>query len=440
LAVAGLIAFVVAISAGGLLNATAARLNQHRRRYLITDNEEDIAPDSEPYEEEQQSLIAMQIKPDPYADRDKLEMVLSGEAKLTQLRFMPDSFPDNKDSSYTGVYGIFCVYDDKLNKKEPAVYPTADHMMHTSDHCQEHRYTLPLNTVITAVTSHDNHTPTQKKLPLSGMLFHQGYSGAGLIANALSTFDNTVVVSEHTAIRDALSACDYIHNRFSTTNTCSSAKHKKLVMDVISLLSRSNVDDNMDHLYLKLDSASSVYIPMLRSMFPHAKWTFSYRTAEHVLAKSTEPKRNTCKNTRRQPSKAMSANALEHSIDLEELTTHEVCALHLSTLLDVAYQEHKSSGTGMLLSYDDDLLQGEDVLLDLVLPYLGLQTEIDSDPIMVKSRVDKVLSLKSNVRGIHSQDESKEWEYGNGGVVEDVPVSEEVRAASQLYMTSMTSL
>jgi hypothetical protein len=353
---------------------------------------------------------------------------------------MPDSFPDDNDASYTGVYGIFCVYDDKLNKKEPAVYPTADHMMHTSDHCQEHRYTLPLNTVITAVTSHDNHTPTQKKLPLSGMLFHQGYSGAGLIANALSTFDNTVVVSEHTAIRDALSACDYIHNRFSTTNTCSSAKHKKLVMDVISLLSRSNVDDNMDHLYLKLDSASSVYIPMLRSMFPHAKWTFSYRTAEHVLAKSTEPKRNTCKNTRRQPSKAMSANALEHSIDLEELTTHEVCALHLSTLLDVAYQEHKSSGTGMLLSYDDDLLQGEDVLLDLVLPYLGLQTEIDSDPIMVKSRVDKVLSLKSNVRGIHSQDESKEWEYGNGGVVEDVPVSEEVRAASQLYMTSMTSL
>jgi hypothetical protein len=352
---------------------------------------------------------------------------------------MPDSFPDDNDASYTGVYGIFCVYDDKLNKKEPAVYPTADHMMHTSDHCQEHRYTLPLNTVITAVTSHDYHTPTQKKLPLSGMLFHQGYSGAGLIANALSTFENTVVVSEHTAIRDALSACDYIHNRYST-NTCSSAKHKKLVMDVISLLSRSNVDDNIDHLYLKLDSASSVYISMLRSMYPNATWTFSYRTAEHVLAKSTEPKRNTCKSTRRQPSKAMSANALEHSIDLEELTTHEVCALHLSTLLDVAYQEHKRSGTGMLLSYDDDLLQGEDVLLDLVLPYLGLQTEIDSNPMMVKSRVDKVLSLKSNVRGIHSQDETKEWEYGNGGVVEDVPVSEEVRAASQLYMTSMTSL
>jgi hypothetical protein len=352
---------------------------------------------------------------------------------------MPDSFPDDNDASYTGVYGIFCVYDDKLNKKEPAVYPTADHMMHTSDHCQEHRYTLPLTKVITAVASHDNHLPTQKKLPLSGMLFHQGYSGAGLVANVLSTFDNTVVVSEHTAIRDALSACDYIHNRFST-NTCSSTKHKKLVMDVISLLSRSNVDDNIDHLYLKLDSAASVYIPMLRELYPYAKWTFSYRTAEHVLAKSTEPKRNTCKNTRRQPSKAVSANALEHNIDLEELTTHEVCALHLSTLLDVAYQEHERSGTGMLLSYDDDLLQGEDVLLDLVLPYLGLQEEIDSNPIMVKSRVDKVLSLKSNVRGVHSQDESQEWEYGNGGVVEDVPVSEEVRAASQLYMTSMTSL
>ena len=405
--IVGLIA--AAASAGrllfsGVIATTATRrLNSHQQLQL---NEDDEPPMGEIPQD--QSLIANQFMSDPYKGRDKLEMIKFGEAKLTQIRFLPDSFSDEGDGSddYTGIYGIFCVFNDKLNKQEPAVYPTIDHMMHTSDHCREHRYTLRLDEVVEAVTAHDNNAirsneeRIMKKLPLSGMLFHQGFSGAGLIANALTTFENTAVVSEHSAIRDALNACSYIHNRFNSDN-CSAVKQQKLVDDVISLLSRTS-DDTIDHMYLKLDSASSAYIHLLRSIYPDAKWTFNYRKAEHVLAKSTEPKRNICVTTRRQPSSVLAAQAIESDLDLEDLSSHELCALHLSTLVGVASHEHESTGTGMLISYDNDLLQ-ENALIELILPYLGVKKEIDANPTLAKERVDEILSMKSSVRGIRSQ-------------------------------------
>lgn len=437
---------LIAAAAAGLLTAvittTVTRLdgnNQQRRRQLTTDgnaaaaaapteHEEDVPPS------EEKSLIAMQFTADPYASRDKIEMIKSGEAKLASLRLYPDSLSEKNDpsGSYAGVYGTFCVFDDQLNKKDSALYPNVDHMMQTSNHCIENRYTLPINEVVEAVTSHDkysNRNERLQKLPLSGMLFHQGFSGAGLIANALATFDNTVVVSEHSAIRDALNACDYIHNRFNSDD-CSPTKHQKLVQDVISLLLRSS-DSKIEHMYLKLDSASSAYIPLMRSIYPDAKWTFDYRKAEHVLSKSTQPERNTCVLMKRQPSSVMASQASELNIDLEELSTHEVCALHLSTLVDVASQEHESTGTGMLISYEDDLLK-EDALIETILPYLGLQKEIDANPILTQARVEDVLSRKANIRGIHSQDVDNEWGVGSE---EHVPVSDEVRAASQLFMS-----
>ena len=435
---------LIVAAAAGLLTATiATRLGSRdfeRRRQLTTNNNDATSSSHDPPIREE-SLISMQFTANPYASRDKLEMIKSGEAKLVSLRLSPNSLSEanndgasRRSNGYTGVFGIFCVFDDQLNKKDPSVYPTVDHMVETSTHCIENRYTLPLNEVVDSVRSHDSNgirtEQSLKKLPLSGMLFHQGYSGAGLITNALTTFDDTLVVSEHSAIRGALNACDYIHNRFNS-NDCSPSKHQKLVQDVISLLSRTS-DPNMEHLFLKLDAASSVYIPLLRATFPNAKWTFDYRKAEHVLAKSTEPKRNTCILTKRQPSSVMASQALERNVDLEGLSTHEVCALHLSTLVDVATNEHESIGTGMLISYEDDLLQ-EDALIETILPYLGLQDEIDANPNEVRARIEKVLSTKTNLRGVHTLDAESEWSAGSE---EHVPVSEEVRAASQLFMQS----
>ena len=425
-----ILSLIVAATTGllaAVITTTVSRLNSHNdapRRQLLT-NDSSTAEDP-PIGEE--SLMVMQFSDDPHATRDKIEMIKLGEAKLASLRLSPDSLSEGSGasaSSYSGVYGIFCVYDDKLNKDNPAVYPTVDYMVQTSNHCIENRYTLPLDEVIDAVATHDGQSESITNLPISGMLFHEGFSGAGLIANVLTTFDNTLVISEHSAIRDALSACDYTRNRFKL-NDCSSSKHQKLIEDVVSLLSRS-CDPSIEHMFLKLDSSSSAYIPLLRTIYP-VPWTFDHRNSEQVLARAMHPKRNSCSLSKRQSPSAMALQATEYDFNIEELSTHEVCALHLSTLVDVASSEHESTDTGMLISYENDLLK-ENALIDTILPYLGMQPEIDVNPSMVQSRVNEVLSKKTNMRGIHSHD-AEEWVPSE----EVVHVSDEVRAACLLFM------
>jgi hypothetical protein len=272
-----------------------------------------------------------------------------------------------------------------------------------------------------------------RTLPVSGLLFHEGYSGAGLIMNALATFDSNLVVSEHTALRDSLDACDVERNRYLVED-CSPAAQRKLVEDVVMLLSRTT-DASARHLYLKLSSGSSAYIPMMLDIYPDAAWTFVYRNAEHVLAKTMERARSSaCIKSRRNPSSALSTKSSEHNVDLEGLTNTEVCSLYLSSLLDMATRVNEERGTGLLVSYDDELLRSNtDALLEVILPYYGLKQEIDADPESVRDKVSKVLAKKSNhpARG------------GEGVPIwtkEEIRVSDEVRAASTLFLKDSTDV
>lgn len=377
------------------------------------------------------SLIAQQFTEDPYAHRDRYEMIMNGELGLSSIRFAPSSFAaDDGGDDFTEVYGEFCVYDSTLNKQDPSTYSTVHDIMGTSEHCGEHRYMMPLREVVTAVTKYDSSRKSNmRQLPVSGLLFHEGYSGAGLISNALATFDSTLVIAEHPAIRDALSACDVIRNRYKIDD-CSSDKQQRLVQDVITLLSRTHATSSIQHLYLKLSSQSSAYLPELRSLYPDAKWAFVYRNADHALAKATQRKRSgVCMKARRNPSMALSTKSTEYNIDLEALSHHEVCALHLSTLLDAAFKEHDESGTGMLISYDDVILDNKsNAIVDDILPYLGMSKEIDANPQDVRERVSEILSLRSNSSRNNKQ-RDKKW---NG---ESIQVSDEIGIASKMFMS-----
>lgn len=383
--------------------------------------EEEEPPLELPYEAV--SLIAQQFAEDPYAHRDRYEMIVNGEAGLSSIRFAPTSFAvDDGGDDFTEVYGEFCVYDSSLNRQDPSTYSTVYDIMGTSEHCGEHRYTMPLREVMQVVTKEDTSgNSNMKQLPVSGLLFHEGYSGAGLISNALATFDSTLVIAEHPAIRDALGACDVIRNRYKSDD-CSSAKKQRLVQDVITLLSRTQSTSNVQHLYLKLSSQSAAYLPELRSLYPEAQWAFVYRDADHALTKATQRKRDgVCKKARRNPSMALSTKSTEYNIDLEALSDHEVCALYLSTLLDAAFKEHDESGTGMLISYDDVIVNNSNSVVNDILPYLGMSKEINANPQDVRERVADILSSRSN--------NAKEW---NG---ESIQVSDEVGHASKIFMS-----
>jgi len=381
--------------------------------------------------------------PDPYATRDHLKMILNGELFLSGIRYGPSSFKnaevttsnDDWRSDAYDVDGEFCVFDPSLNKSDPAKHPTVQDVASESLHCEEHRYTMPLAEVARAVRKQDGASSKRigvKRLPVSGLLFHEGYSGAGLLSNALTTFDSTLVISEHDALSEALAACDTLKNRYQVDN-CSSVKQQQLVHDVVTLLSRTSEShmenvQNVDKLYLKLQGASAAYLPTLRSLYPDAPWVFVYRNAEHALAKHMDSERSkACIETRINPSSALSSKCEENEVDLETLSHHEVCALHLASLLEMAFHEHEESHTGMLLSYDEDVKENVDGIVDVILTYLGLRNEIDADPVEVKERVEGVLSVRSNTSGLDPDD--RVW---NGETVE---VSKEVENAVKVFMS-----
>ena len=167
-------------------------------QYLRTDE----PPIDIPLGESPSSLIAAQFTTDPYSSHDHMDMILKGELNLAGLRFHPTSFASitndgSEDDDYNNVYGEFCVFDAQLNKKDPSYYPTNKDIMAESNHCGEHRYTIPLNEVMDAIKNNKENSDV-KTLPVSGMLFHQGYSGAGVIANTVTAFGSTHLVSEHT--------------------------------------------------------------------------------------------------------------------------------------------------------------------------------------------------------------------------------------------------
>ena len=372
--------------------------------------------------------------PDEYAERDHIQMILEGKLGLSDIRYVPHSFKggDEDDKVYDEIYADFCVYDMTLHKQDPSAYPAIRDVMGESRHCSEHRYSFPLREVMDAVREYDaRRDTTVRSVPVAGILLHEGRSGATLISNALAVAhpESTQVISEHPAILEALQACDDVRNKHLSED-CDVNKQQRLVQDIVLLLSRT-ADASIANLYLKMQSAASPYLHQLRTTFPEAKWAFFYRDADVALAKATQRKRNACIKQRRSPSSAMLAFSATNGVDLEAASNHEVCAMHLSTLINAAFEEHSSSGTGLLVSYDDDIIQsGGMPILDTILPYFGVvDANKDND---VKSRIMNVLTLNANARG--RSDEAKKWNPQD----DLADVTDEVKAASSKYLRDDT--
>ena len=51
---------------------------------------------------------------------------------------------------------------------------------------------------------------------------------------------------------------------------------------------------------------------------------------------------------------------------MEQLSSHDVCVLRLSTLFEEAMKEHTASDTGMLISYYDDISNSNGIIDDVL--------------------------------------------------------------------------
>jgi len=362
-------------------------------------------------------------------------MILEGKLGLSDIRYAPRSFirgDEDDDKVYDEIYADFCVYDMALHRKDPSSYPAVRDAMGESRHCSDHRYSFPLRDVIDAVREYDARPDTVvRSVPVTGVLLHEGRSGATLIANALAVAhpESTLVISEHPAVLEALQSCDKIRNKHLSED-CDVNKQQRLLQDIVLILSRT-ADASITNLYLKMQSAASPYLHQLRTAFPEAKWAFFYRDADTALAKATQGKRNACIKQRRSPSAAMLAYSTANGIDLEAASNHDICAMHLSTLINAAFEEHSSSGTGLLVSYDDDIIQPcSRTILDVILPFFGVDDANKDDD--VKSRVVKILTLNANARG--RTDKAKAWNPQD----DLADITDEVKAASSKYLKDDT--
>ena len=143
------------VSSGGIGGSSVGGGSSTTKQPLISGFNTAIYDEPPPFDEDppplineqhQDSLIAAQFTTDPYANRNHMEMILSGELGLAGLRYHPTSFAnsssnDGKEketsSYYTGVYGEFCVFNTQLNKNDPSYYPTIKDVMSESAHCGE---------------------------------------------------------------------------------------------------------------------------------------------------------------------------------------------------------------------------------------------------------------------------------------------------------------
>ena len=329
------------------------------------------------------SLLELQFSEDPYAHEDKIELIKTGILNLQGIRYQQTSFSNGK-TTYSDVYGDFCAYDATINKEDAMKYSTVSEAMLASDHCGDHPYSLPLREVVNAVKSYDS-AIGRSNPEVAGLIFHTDHAGAEDVTDAITTFANTLVVSEHPAVLDSLAACDTIRNRYSSDD-CSPDLQKQLVSDVIMLSTRS-ANASLDKAYLRFNPLSTPYISMAREVVPEAAWVFHYNDPKTILAKITEPRKNYCVYTNRQPSQKQAKKAEGYNLDLDGMSDEDLCALYLSTLLDAATEEHESTDTGLLVDYAS---LTTDFIITKELPYLGLQSEIDADSVAVSTVEEEV--------------------------------------------------
>jgi hypothetical protein len=338
------------------------------------------------------NLVELQFSEDPYKYEDKIELIKTGILNLQGIRYQATSF-SNCQASYSDVYGDFCAYDPTINKEDAMKYPTVSEAMLASDHCGDHPYSLPLKEVVNAVKSYDS-TIGRINPALAGLIIHTGLAGAEDVTDAITTFPNTLVVSEHPALHDSLAACDTIRNRYSSDD-CSPSLQQQLVSDVIMLSTRS-ANASLNKAYVRLHPTSTPYISMVREVVPNAAWVFHYNDPKTTLAKITEPRKNYCVYTGRQPSEKQAKKAEDYNLDLDGMSDEVLCALYLSTLLDAATEEHESTETGLLVDYAS---LTTDFIITKELPFLGLQSEIDADSVAVSSTVEEEVQKHSRVTG-----------------------------------------
>jgi hypothetical protein len=159
--------------------------------------------DEPPPELEDVSLIASQFSADPYANQDKMELIVSGKFTLIYVHMTSDD----------DFFGDFCEFDFQPQKDDPSLVPRFIDI-HETVHCQEHSVILPLLDVSRASRDcdHGSKSSTHSMIP-SAFVFHDPESGSTLLTNNIvASQPGSRLISESSAVENVLACAECSHD------------------------------------------------------------------------------------------------------------------------------------------------------------------------------------------------------------------------------------
>ena len=126
----------------------------------------------------------------------------------------------------------------------------------------------------------------------------------------------------------------------------------------------------------------------------------------------------------------VSSLAQSLDIDLNQLSKHKVCAVHLATFLQVARRAQEHWYRNFEFLYDENIIRtSSNAIVDDILSYLGVEeANLDSD---VRDEVSSILALKSNASG--DEGDERNWD----ATKENIDITVEVRDASNKFMLNV---
>jgi len=344
----------------------------------------------QPYEG---SLIQSQFSLDPFADADKLTLVLDRTLQLAGCDVRNDSF----SSTGGDLECYYCHLSSDVweaQRKDPSQLPSFRDMLGESINCGDHAYVFSLKEIADKARKYDiENNLTNAKV--KGVILTQPSAGSSVLMNAIIVGEGSKshTFADHDAIIGLMDACHELGE-----DQCMFDEQVSAMVNVIYMLSRTRKSDDESNIYIKLNPDSSANINVMREALKgqDVKWAYVQRDADEVLTKAMERKRNGCLKKRNNPSTGLLSyvQGLGYD-DLKEFTNEEVCSAFFAHNHQTAINELSSEDPNTIFLDYETSIKDKDQLISLLQDFF----DIDVNDKFVYSKVTEQVQKETHTRG-----------------------------------------
>lgn len=302
-----------------------------------------------------------------------IESILNGHLDLIEIHVTKLVTKRSKPLYYDGIEAVFCELNWGLYKQHPWKYPTYHDLISSSHDCRNNRIKVNLKDVAEEIRDHDKKKSSSfaiKVIDDVNLIFHEGKSGANMIANILIYMNQDMhkVYSDAGPMISALKMCG------ESYTLCSQETVGVIFSDVSYIMRRVPKTSTASKIFFKMQAAATSNLEIVLSVMPRNKWAFIYREPEEVLVSYLDvphpTMRSKCLQYKRHSPLQMIEILESFQLQSANLSNEEMCAIYLSSLCaSVLSIFNQYSSNGQLFNYNQ--LQN----IEPVLNHFEVQTD-----------------------------------------------------------------